>query len=113
EDVVEIPIDFFLQGWVYVLTPSEIALWLMLRDLRQLRCRSSGESTVVVNGDTRLRIYGVKKDAYKEWWLLELAGLLGVQVDLKRRDDGTVVGFDPDDPPSPHRFTLNDDGLHT
>lgn len=111
EHVVDIPIDFFLQGWVYVLTPSETALWLMLRDLRQQRLRRSGDSTVVVNGDTRLRIYGVKKDAYKEWWLLNLAGLLDVQIDSKRRDDGTVVDFDPADPPSPHRFNLTDDGV--
>lgn len=34
EVVIEVPIDFFHQGWVHVLYPSEIFTWLSLRFLR-------------------------------------------------------------------------------
>ncbi|AWI32781.1 hypothetical protein [Streptomyces tirandamycinicus] len=34
DTVIEVPINFFLQGWVQVLYPSEIFTWLSLRFLR-------------------------------------------------------------------------------
>lgn len=111
DPVIALPIDFFLQGWVYILSKSEIALYLMLRHLHGLAGASSEDTWVHIYGDDRLRTYGVGKDAYKGWWLLEYAGLIDVEVDPLRRSNGTVVGFDPSDPPAPHRFRLRDDGL--
>ncbi len=111
EPVIDMPIGFWLQGWVYVLTKSEIALYFMLRHLRGPAVASGQVAQVSIFGDDRLRRYGVGKDAYKGWWLLERAGLLDVEVDPSRRGDGTVVEFDPDDPPALHRFQLLDDGL--
>ncbi len=112
EPVIEVPIDFFLNGWVFVLTKSEIALWLMLRHLRGPAAASGSDVQVMISGADRLRLYGLTKDAYKQWWLLERAGLIEVQVDPLRRGNGTVVDFDPADPPTPHRFALSDDGLN-
>lgn len=111
EPVIDVPIEFFLQGWVYVLTKSEIALYFMLRHLRGPTVAGGEQAQVHIFGDDRLRRYGVGKDIYKSWWLLELAGLVDVEVDPGRRGDGTVVEFDPEDPPAPHRFRLRDDGL--
>lgn len=110
EPVIEVPVDFFLNGWVFVLTKSEIALWLMLRD-RRGPAPVDSDVQVQISGADRLRLYGLTKDAYKQWWLLERAGLIEVQVDPMRRGDGTVIEFDPADPPAPHRFALSDDGL--
>ncbi len=109
--VIALPIDFFLKGWVYVLSKSEIALYLMLRHLRGPAGAGREDTEVHIYGDDRLRKYGVGKDAYKGWWLLEYAGLIDVEVDPGRRGNGTVVDFDPSDPPAPHRFRLLDDGL--
>ncbi len=111
EPAIELPVNFFLNGWIYVLTKSEIALWLMLRHLRGPAAARTQDAQVMVSGADRLRRYGLSKDAYKGWWLLELAGLLAVEVDPLRRGDGTVIDFDPTDPPALHRFTLQDDGL--
>jgi len=111
EAVMNVPIDFFFQGWVYVLTKSEVALYLMLRHLSGLPTADGNFSPVSIFGDDRLRRYGVGKDAYKGWWMLQLAGLIEVEVDPARRSNGTVVGFDPADPPSPHVFHLQDAGL--
>ncbi len=33
EGTIDLPVGFFLNGWVHVLQPSEIAAWLMFRDL--------------------------------------------------------------------------------
>lgn len=111
DGAIEIPIDFFLNGWVYVLSKSEIALWLMLRHLRGTPAVGSDANAVAISGADRVRRYGVSKDAYKGWWLLERAGLLDVEVDLMRRGDGTVEGFDPSNPPDLHSFRLQDDEL--
>lgn len=109
DPLVKVPVDFFLKGWVYALTPSEVALWLMLAH-QDSRALVPGQ-TVSVDGDRRLRLYGVKKDAYKGWWLLEHAGLLDVTIDPQRRGDGTVEDFSSDNPPAPHRFKLMNDGF--
>jgi hypothetical protein len=109
ETVIGLPLDFYLQGWVYVLTKSEIALWLMLRHLQVLGGTPGAELTIF--GAERLRRYGLSKDAYKAWWLLERAGLIEVQVDPSRRPDSTVIDFDPANPPATHRFRLRDEGL--
>ncbi len=109
EPVIGVPLDFYLQGWVYVLTKSEIALWLMLRHLQVLGGTPGAEMTIF--GGERLRRYGLSKDAYKAWWLLERAGLIEVQVDPSRRPDSTVIDFDPANPPATHRFQLRDEGL--
>lgn len=107
--LIDVPVDFFLRGWVYVLTKSEIALWFMLRHLQVLGGVPGAELTIF--GADRLRRYGLKKDAYKAWWLLERAGLIEVQVDPSRRPDSTVIDFDPANPPATHRFKLRDEGL--
>jgi hypothetical protein len=113
KDVIPVPVDFFLKGWIYVLTPSEIALWLMLRHRHEMLATPSQPAPVIsITGDVRLRRYGVKKDAYKAWWLLHAAGLIDVDVDPARRFDGTVEEFDHADPPAPHRFILTDAGLN-
>jgi hypothetical protein len=64
EQVIDVPIGFFLNGWVYVLTKSEIALWLMLRHLRGPAAAGGQVAQVSIFGDDRLRQYGVSKDAY-------------------------------------------------
>jgi hypothetical protein len=104
---VDIPVGFFLNGWPYALTKTEIALWLMLRELQQ----ASPGIPVSISGVQRLRRYGLGKDAYKSWWVLEEAGLLDAHVDPNRRRDGTVIDFDSDSPPERHRFQLTDAGL--
>lgn len=111
EPVIDVPLNFFLNGWVHVLSKSEITLWLMLRDLERNVRMADQTGHISIVGRERQRRYGVTKDAYKGWWLLERAGLVAVEADPGRRGDGTVVGFDPNDPPALHRFRMLDDGL--
>lgn len=108
EKTVQVPADFFLQGWVYTLFDSESALWLMLA---HQRANQPVGSAVAVSGEDRLRFYGLTKDAYQGWWLFDLVDLLDVEVDPNRRADGTVDDFDEGRHPALHRFTLRDSGF--
>lgn len=109
EPQIQIPLDFFMQGWIYCLTKSEIALWLMIRDLSST---GDDDGWVYITGHDRLRLYGVTHEAYKGWPVLKNAGLIEVQVDPRRREDGTLDGgYDGDDPVMCHRFRLTDEGL--
>ncbi|MBO3083018.1 hypothetical protein [Cellulomonas fengjieae] len=109
EQSIDIPVGFFLNGWLYALTKSEIALWLMLRDLTRL---GSDDGWVHITGIDRLRIYGLSHDAYKTWPMLHATGLMEVYIDPNRRGDGTLEGgFSADNPALCHRFRLTDAGL--
>ncbi|MEV7962381.1 hypothetical protein [Oerskovia paurometabola] len=104
-----VPVEFFLRGWVHVLTPSEISLWLMLRHLGASQTWPDG---IHISGDGRRRHYGLSHDAYKSWPMLEQMGLIRMTPDPSRRADGTVIGgMKKDEPVAAHRFELLDDGL--
>lgn len=102
--VIAVPVDFFLNGWVHLLSPQEIMFWLMLRD------RDAG-GPIVIDAAERARRYGLVRGRYSSWWLLEHAGLITTATDAMRRPQGTVVDFDATKMPDPHVFTLTDDGL--
>lgn len=109
ETALQIPVDFWLQGWVHVLTDSEVAAWLMFRNAQATLPSSDGK--IVVHGDMRLRLYGLSKEVWNSYRLLERFGLLGVDRPTGRRRDGTWQDFDKNEPPVPHLFWPTDEGL--
>ncbi|MGH4016455.1 MAG: hypothetical protein ACRDSL_21505 [Pseudonocardiaceae bacterium] len=100
----EATIEFFLKGWIHVLQPSEIAAWLMFRELARQYPREHVENGVYIYGDMREAEYGLKRDAYEGHKMLRGLGLLKFAPSATRNPDGTwTIRF-----PSrydPHRFS--------
>lgn len=106
-DVLAVPIDFFLRGWVYVLEDAEIATYLMYRRL----CAQSHPIPAHISAAARKAVYGITQAAWETHWVLNEAGLLIVEPDEHRRADGTFDGQSAGAVPRRHRFTLSDAGL--
>jgi hypothetical protein len=110
ESTVDVPVEFFLNGWIHVLQPSEIATWLMFRDLANRFPGVHAEDGVYIFGDTREEQYGLKRDAYEGHAMLRALGLLQLSPTLKQHPDGQLTIRLPSRY-DPHRFQLRDDGL--
>jgi hypothetical protein len=108
---VAIPVDFFLKGWIYLLTEAEIAMWLVLRHLRHTSPIAHDTNGVSVSGQDRLAWYGLRKEAYGSYAMLARMGLVRVHVAEARRPDGTFEDYGSDGRPALHRFQLLDDCL--
>jgi hypothetical protein len=104
--VVTIPVDFFLKGWVYVLEDSEIVTYLMYWYLCGMN------SPAHISAEDRRDRYGIKQSTWEQYWVLESSGLLGVEADEARRQDGTYTGLRLGATPRRHMFALTDAGLH-
>lgn len=104
EKVVSIPIEFFTQGWILLLSNAELLTYLMYR-------HALAGGAEFVSGDDRRDLYGVKDSSWEKHRLLSDTGLLALEVDPRRRADGTFAGHSEGDQPMPHRFLLQDDRL--
>ncbi|MER6394283.1 hypothetical protein ABT236_38255 [Streptomyces sp. NPDC001523] len=63
---ITIPADFFLNGWVQLLNPSEVATWLILRTLSQWARDQHAETGVYLYGKQRLEDFGLRRDAWED-----------------------------------------------
>lgn len=109
DPVIAIPINFFLKGWIYVLEDAEVATYLMYRRL----CPHFHPEPAHISATQRKALYGITQPAWEMYWVLEDAGLIAVEPDPHRREDGTVDGQSDGTTPKRHKFTLNDSGLET
>ncbi|OLZ72586.1 hypothetical protein AVW11_04120 [Streptomyces amritsarensis] len=131
--VFSIPSDFFLQGWVQVLTPAEVATWLILQLLSQAFPAQHSESGVYLYAKRREGLFRLKRDSYEDSCnALRNLGLIReprqpepVATDTEspvedvmevdpRVFDFSFMDFDLDSPPKyePNRHQVADDGLH-
>ena len=106
--VVTVPPDFFLNGWVHALSKSEIAMWLMLRDLSQRSDAPSPPDKLHIRGRERLLQYDLPRAVWDTHARLEDFGLIVVHKDPNRRPNGTTVDGER---ALPHYFELRDVGL--
>lgn len=111
EATLHIPIEFWLNGWIHVLQPSEIATWLMFRHLAQKYYSHHARDGVYVYGDDRKAKYGIKRDAYEAHAMLSSLGLLERLDGLTVNDDLTITIHPERDKYEPHHFQITDDGL--
>ncbi|MFF4035976.1 hypothetical protein ACFYZ2_40595 [Streptomyces sviceus] len=63
---IAIPVAFFLNGWVQVLNPSEVATWLILRMLSRWAPKKHTRSGVYLYGQARLETFGLRDDAWED-----------------------------------------------
>jgi hypothetical protein len=65
ETVISIPINFFTQGWIQVMTDSEIANWLMWRDQADMRAADvTAVDDLFLEAQDRLEVYHLTRDAW-------------------------------------------------
>jgi hypothetical protein len=106
-DVFSLPTSLFTNGWVHVLEDTELAFLLMLA-----RCQAAvGERQVAIPEAMRLLHFGLGRDAYAAYELLERLNLIDVEVDEQRHLDGKVMDYGKGGEARPHRFKLLDDGF--
>ena len=92
---VDIPVQFFLNGWVQLLYPSEIATWLTLRLLRSWFPGQHNEGGVYLYGKDREDAFGLLRDSYED----SCRSLLEFGLIRRARPTGSVPG-DPAVPPT-------------
>ncbi|WP_327411418.1 hypothetical protein OG458_42820 (plasmid) [Streptomyces sp. NBC_01281] len=107
---ISIPAGFFLNGWAQVLTPAEVATWLVLRTLRYDHPDQHDESGVYLYANRREGEFGLKRDSYQDscrtLWHFGLLQLPGVDTFEALFADRSTA-----DPYEPHRFQLADGGV--
>lgn len=100
-----LPIEFFLQGWTHVLTKSEIAAYLMWRQL------GAASSYVMASWQERAGLFGFSREVYDTHQALEAFGLIRVVKPRERRDDGTWRGYSNASQLYSHRVHVLPQGL--
>ncbi|MFG3180008.1 hypothetical protein ACGFZC_33785 [[Kitasatospora] papulosa] len=118
EPFVEIPIGFFTNGWVQVLTTSEIAALLMWFDVMKFDASiltlddGSRIEYGYVLSNIRHGFYGLGRDAYETHQPLEAFEILRVVTHSKRHDDGKWQNFNEDSSDMvAHRVLLQTEGF--
>lgn len=106
---LQIPAEFWLNGWLAVLHPSEIATWLMLRHLRHSFPGEHDARGVYVYGQDREDRYSLTRDAYEAHIVLERLGLIRCLTKISFAPDFMTLGSR--DQYDPHRFQVTDAGL--
>lgn len=111
ESTIDVPVLFFLNGWVHALTDNEIIAYLFL--LHQAKTRPEENSS---SGGMLLPAlawtHAFESDrAHEAYRFLSRFGLVRFTRDINRRADGTVVGLkeglEDDVVIEPHRFWVD------
>lgn len=126
-----IPVQFFLNGWVQLLYPSEIATWLTFRLLRWAYLGRHNETGVYLYGQDREDTFGLLRDSYEDgcrsladFGLICRAQPMGLatQPETRSVDLGRLFSLIAEMMPTtdgdgqvhykPNHYQLTDDGLH-
>lgn len=104
--VVSIPIEFFTNGWIQVMTDSEIANWLMWRDVGEMRTAAvTTADELFIDADLRLGTYDLTRDTWDTHLMLDRIGLMSArQGDLHVGKTPNGSGYRRE----PHRFDVDD-----
>lgn len=108
---VTIPTSFWLNGWLWALTNSEIAAYLMFRWLAAAFPAEHQAAGVYIYGEDREAHFGLGRDAYESHILLDAFGLLEQQASAERDEKNRIVRYKAGERYEALRFKLTDDGL--
>lgn len=106
-----IPVSFWLSGWLWALTNSEITAYLMFRWLAASFPSEHQTAGVYIYGEDREAHFGLGRDAYESHILLDAFGLLDQQVSAERDENNRIIGYKAGERYEALRFKLTDDGL--
>lgn len=119
EDGLDIPIEFWTQGWLHVLEPTEVAVYLMLADLRRQLPGHHERRGVGAPPSRRRAEYGISDETYSAYNELVEFGLITKEPSVHDKRAGRIpkevaqqvrdgrVQLDVE------RFRIVDDGLRT
>lgn len=108
---LDLPISFFTRGWIYTLSPAEIATYLMLRHLARSYPDNHAGDGIYIAGSKRELAYGLSRDVYESHHLLARYRLVRLIRADDRHSDGKVINFSNKSPNDlqPYRFKVLDD----
>lgn len=81
---INVPIEFFTQGWVHLLTPSETVALLMWLDVAQ----NQRQEELFITAAERAGRFGLGREAYETHQALDALGLITIERPPGRHDDG-------------------------
>lgn len=107
----EVPAAFFTGGWLWAMTNTEIAAYLMFRHIAKEHPRSHASDGIYVYGEERENYYGLPRDAYEAHHMLRRFGLVERMANPWYTEDGKIIGIEHVDKYQPLKFKLIDAGL--
>lgn len=115
EHTIDVPAAFFLSGWVHALTDSEIITYLYMLHSAQKNPEQNVGNGMELTASDWAHAFGKKRDrigrGYEAYRHLFRYGLIFIEIDPRRRADGTVDGFNEREGPyigtTPHRFKVD------
>lgn len=120
-ETITVPADFFLKGWIQVLSPSEIATWLILQAHSQWARDEHAKAGVYLYGKAREEDFGLRRDAWEdgcqrlcEFGLIRHARPGSLDEVLKRPGHEQLVRFSAKEDREryePYRWQVTDGGL--
>jgi hypothetical protein len=118
---VQLPAGLFYNGWHLVLTPAEMATYLIVRDAFYEHDGGARRTGVAIPEILRYRTYGLSGEVYASIHELQEFGLIEIIDTMPNRRGGKVKptatnpGDDPDETglsPVPYRFTVSKGGYN-
>ncbi|WP_344564080.1 hypothetical protein [Streptomyces axinellae] len=101
---------FFMNGWVHLMSDSEIRMYLVLKHLSARFPRVHKDEGVFCSERERESLYRISRDVYEAHLALEKFGLIERVRDPSRHADGKVVNFHQmaasGETLPPHRFRV-------
>lgn len=91
ESVVHLPQSFYTRGWVHLLSPSEIRMYMALRHLSQRLPGKHSTEGVYCAGFERVNAYAISRDVYESHIMLAKFGLIQNMNNPLRHRDGKYV----------------------
>ncbi|MFF4432024.1 hypothetical protein ACFYZ4_22945 [Streptomyces sp. NPDC001513] len=108
--ILSLPFQFFVRGWVHLLTPSEIRVYLIMRHLAARFPGAHEARGVYLTERDREWLYDISRDVYESHLTLARFGLIEKVENPYRHPDGKVVNFgeflSKGGVVSPHRFKV-------
>lgn len=92
EPMIDIPVEFFLQGWVHALEDNEIIAYLFLLHQAKLYPEQNSGPGIPLTRFAWAEAFGNSR-AYESYRLLSRFGLIKIKRDDRRHADGTVAGL--------------------
>ncbi len=87
---VHLPLHLFTSGWLLTLTPPELAVYFMLRDVRD-GYRRRAKDAIFVPRDRRLTSYGISDEVYLAHRALAEFGLITTIDPVRGRRRGKIT----------------------
>ncbi|MCT9003470.1 hypothetical protein [Streptomyces rhizosphaerihabitans] len=108
---ISLPVEFFTNGWIHLLTDSEIRMYLTLKHLASRYPREHSLRGIYCIDRDREWLYGVSRDVYEAHLTLARFGLIELVQNDSRHKDGKIVNYKEflkkgAVPLPPHRFQI-------